>query len=218
MSRRPRSTSARFVARPLVVTPWPPTPPSTFPAARNGPRLGTTRELSCAAGCLALSHSLDAAVTIGVRPTLHESSTAAYSIGDYKRLPPLQHQQHATQPIPPHHIRFFGNQASEPAPISAIPSTMSMRPPCLEDESWHLKAEGARQENEAKARENQVGAIGLFRGSGVSLPCHRSFSAGLRPSVHCMSAALRHPCLRLLPQPGDTAGTPPSGLRTHKVP
>ncbi len=61
-------------------------------------------------------------------------------------------------------------------------------------------------------------SIGLFRGSGVSLPCHRPFSAGLRPCAHCMSAALRHPCLRLLPQPGDMAGTPPSWLLTHKLP
>ena len=73
-------------------------------------------------------------------------------------------------------------------------------------------------EQTTESRDDPYRFIGLFPGSAVSLPCHRPFSAGLRPSVHCMSAALRHPCLRLLPQPGDMAGTPPSWLLTHKPP
>jgi len=45
--------------------------------------------------CRAATHRLDATVTTGIRPTLHESATAASSVSNFQRLPPLQHQQHA---------------------------------------------------------------------------------------------------------------------------
>jgi hypothetical protein len=53
------------------------------------------RQPSLTSWCRAATHRLDAAVKIGVRPTLHESATAAYSVSNFQRLPPLQHQQHA---------------------------------------------------------------------------------------------------------------------------
>ena len=78
------------------------------------------RQSSLTTWCRAPAHRLDAAVTIGVRPTLHESATAAYGVSNFQRLPPLQHQQCATQPITLHRVRLFGNQASEPASIATI--------------------------------------------------------------------------------------------------
>ncbi len=56
----------------------------------------------------------------------------------------------------------------------------------------------------------------LAGGSGVALPRRRTFTPALRASAHCMSAALRHPWLRLLPQPGDMVGPPPPQSVTAK--
>ena len=60
---------------------------------RNGLLLG--RQSSLPTGCRATTHRLDAAITMGVRPTLHESATAGYDVSNFQRLPPQQHQQHA---------------------------------------------------------------------------------------------------------------------------
>ena len=58
-------------------------------------------------------------------------------------------------------------------------------------------------------RRRQMSPVPARRGSGVPLPRRRTFATALRACAHCMSAALRHPCLRLLPSPGDMAGAPP---------
>jgi hypothetical protein len=58
------------------------------------------RQPSRAAGCRASTHRLDTTVTIRVHPTLHEGPTAAHGASDFKRLPPLQCEQHASKAIP----------------------------------------------------------------------------------------------------------------------
>jgi hypothetical protein len=49
------------------------------------------RQSSLAAWCRASTHRFDAAITVGVRPTLYESSAPSNCISDLDRLPPLQH-------------------------------------------------------------------------------------------------------------------------------
>ena len=79
------------------------------------------RQSSLAVWCRKPTHRFDAAITVGVRPTLYEPSAPANCISDLERLPPLQHQQHAPQPIPLHRVRFLGDQTREPAPIAMLP-------------------------------------------------------------------------------------------------
>lgn len=70
---------------------------------------------------IATTHLFDAVVTIGVRPTLRESTTAASDAGNFQRLPPLQHQQNPAKTIALYRVRLFGNQASEPARSVTLP-------------------------------------------------------------------------------------------------
>jgi len=55
------------------------------------------RQSSLTISCRETARCLDAAVIIGIRPMLYESTTKAYGLCNFQRLPLQKHQQHASQ-------------------------------------------------------------------------------------------------------------------------
>jgi hypothetical protein len=61
---------------------------------------------------------------------------------------------------------------------------------------------------EPVARGKKIPGPPGFAREGLPMPSRRTFAVALQATALCVSAALRHPCLRLLPQPARGHGKP----------